>query len=64
MPVIKQSALDVEIDEIIADDPRPKPKKAASWLRTLRDSFAMDKSACGSCGKCGTRRPVKDDGQC
>jgi len=62
MAATKQSALDMEIDEIIAGGELSTAKKPVSWLRTIRDSFSAGKSGCGSCVKCGLRRSVKDDG--
>lgn len=64
MAATKQSALDMEIDEIIAGDGLSAAKKPVGWLQTLRTSFSMGKSGCGSCVKCGIRRSDKDDGHC
>ena len=60
----KQTALDAEIDEIIAGEGPPAPKKSLGLLDALRKSFAPGKSACGSCVKCGPGQTVKKDDHC
>ena len=64
MATTKQSALDMEIDEVIAGEARPAATKSVGWLQTIRNSFSTGKSGCGTCVKCGQRQSAKDDGKC
>ncbi|HIJ63471.1 MAG TPA: hypothetical protein HPQ04_12330 [Rhodospirillaceae bacterium] len=60
----KQTALDAEIDEIIAGERPSAPKKSLGLFAALKKSFAPGKSGCGSCVKCGPGRSLKKDDPC
>ncbi len=58
MPAKKKTALDAEIDAVLAEG--GPPARVGGFFRALWDAFPVCRVGCKACGECGTQ--VKPSG--